>query len=146
MENNMDFLDLMKEITKKSYKEKSKQIGTINVVLRNLSAKEEADVYTSVNNLKGTEFFYILKIQTLAKSIIAIKTEEGEEKRFDNPDIEKKLEILATWPTSVMDELYRVYSDLSNEIDKELGFDVEEKDKEISVVEAINTINAITGV
>ena len=140
----MEFLELMKEITKQSYKEKSKLRGTNTIVLRNLSAKEEADVYTSVNNLKGTEFFYILKIQTLAKSIIAIKTEDGEEKRFDDPDIGKKLEILATWPTSVMDELYRVYSDLSNEIDKELGFDVTE-DKEMSAAEAINTINAITG-
>ena len=87
--------------------------------------------------------YQLLKIQTLARCIIAIQPEGGEEKRFDSNLIDEKIDILTTWPTSVMDELYKVYSELSNEIDKELGFDVVE-DKEASVAELVTTMNNIT--
>ena len=154
----MEFLDLMKEITSSSYKEKTKKIGKMDIVLRNLSAKEEAEVYTTVGNLKGTEFFYVLKLQTLARAMVAIKKEDEEEKRFEKEDLDainSKIENMTQWPATIIDELYKAYSDLSNEIDKELGFETtEDKDieafktveatQESEAKNAVDTINEIT--
>jgi len=170
---NKQALEMMKQVITAVYKEKSRKIGEFEITLKNLSAKEEAEVYVAVGNLKGTEFFHVLKVQTLAKSMVAIK-KDGVEQRFeiDGVKIDKemtdeerdqylsdvgkrekeilneKMSILILWPATVIDELYKVYSDLSNEIDKELGFDKKEDESdepEMKAAETIQAMNAIAG-
>ena len=112
-------LDLMKKLGEKTFKEKSTMISDVKITLRNISSKYESEIYEAVGDMKGTAFFNLLKVKTLVKSIVMINDE-----KFENSEEEelKKEEILKSLPSTVIDELYKVYSDLCNEIDIELGF------------------------
>jgi len=125
----MSALELMKTLGSIAYKEKKTKVGEFEITLRNISSKIETDIYEEVGNMKGTTFFHILKCKTLAQAIVAIN-----EIQFSEEDVIKKEEIINSWPSTVIDELYQVYSNLSNEIDAALGF-VKEEDKKPEIDE-----------
>lgn len=118
-------LEIMKKIVEISYKEKTTKVSDFEITLRNISSKQEADIYEFVGDMTGTAFFTVLKAKTLSYAIVKMNNEVFE----DSEEVLKiKEEIIKTWPSTLIDELYKVYSELCNEIDTELGFVKPEED------------------
>jgi hypothetical protein len=142
---NADALKIMGAFSKKVFKEKTKNILDFEITLVNLSAKEDAEVFEMISDMKGTEFFHVLKLQTLARSIIAVNGTRFEKTDNNKEVLESKIEILLSWPSTIIDELYQVYSDLINEIDVELGFPKKEDENlELSTAQNIHAMNVLT--
>jgi len=141
---NTDALKIMSTLKEKVFKEKTKKILDFEITLVNLSAKEDAEVFEMISDMKGTEFFHVLKLQTLARSIVAVNGTRFE--KADNKElIESKINILLSWPSTIIDELYQVYSDLINEIDDELGFPKKEDENlELSTAQNVHAMNVLT--
>jgi len=132
-------VELLEDLGKLGYAEKTVEVTKdIKVTLKTLTATEEADVFGSLKGLEGIQFFNKNKIHTLARSIVKINdidfnidpkikkieapedmdeqtkekliSESLENKKQEITD--KKVEIISSWSGTIIDELYKVFSEL----------------------------------
>jgi hypothetical protein len=124
----MSAFDVMKQLNEKVFRDKTTTIAGIDITLRNISSQQETDIYKLIGDMKGTEFFTILKVKTLVQAIVKMN-DEGFGDSED--ELKAKEEVINNWPSTLVDQLYKVYSELCTEIDVDLGFiKPEEEDKE----------------
>lgn len=112
-----DPFDSLMKLSKLGKKEVKVSIGDVEVVLRSLMAKEEVELFTNIEELKGISFINSNKIETLARSLVEIDGIRFEENNDDV--VSKKKQVIEGWGQSIIDLLFTEYAKMISGIESE---------------------------
>jgi len=116
-----DALSLLKSLESYGYAERTITIGNVKLTLAPLTAGETVDVFEASNRYNDTDAsVQTLKIETLARSIIAVNDNKFNPKKFTD----EKRQIILSFGDELIDIIFSEYCIL----DKTIINSIEKKD------------------
>ena len=129
MKRTDDPMEAMKMIAEMQHRTIDVQINDdISVTLRSLGAKDETDTVGDCMQYWGQAYIYKHKIETLARSIIAINgksfspvLDSGPEFDYLTPEnklLKAKRDAVGSWNQSLVDMLYNKYANMIQDVER----------------------------
>ena len=113
-------LELLKSLESYGYIERDVKIGEIKITLAPLTAGETIEVFEASNEYDDFDAsIFALKIETLARAVIAVNENKFDPKKF----VDEKKEIIL----SLGDELIELLFDEYCHLDKTISLNIEKK-------------------